>query len=814
MGVLFFRNVAAQHPRIGFHDAPNDPPRERSGRMKLAKQGGNRCSVAPESASFMLPSLLRPSPLRTAFLPSLLLVGLTSWSRAQSPATLPEVTVIASPASESGDASGSTTVLQGRDLATFHVDELGETVRRAANFAASDSGSGSFGDILSVRGLGNTTFFGPPAVVAYVDDVPAGAPISQALQASAISSVELLRGPQPLSGGSNAYGGVVNVRTRRPTGQMEGEIASEVGSYNFTKTSGWLMGPLIKDLLSFRVGGGYESRDGYLKNPETGTRLDSIEHSTIDGALYLTPAEGWEIQLSGAWSRDKDGAPRLTSHEREGFYDASPDHEGSQHRETEQQALRIAYENDQWKFLSVTSRRRWLLSPFTVDADYTPEPLGVFDVDLDQEVWSQEFRWSSADATKPFQWTAGLFGSTTEVDGENVRTFFAERQDVTITPLSLSITLPRLGRIPLPVVEIVAISDSEISATRVTRYHLEEKTAGFFAGGSWSGWEPFTFHAGTRLDWVRRTMERNSVATTDITTLTRVQPAPPLVIPLPRRAPLVIPVPTPDPFSTNTTLREATPHTKVEDEWTFLTPTAGVEWKLSPKAQAYAKGTHSFKPGGYSAYADSEELMAFDPEKCWNTEAGLRTQWLDGKLLLNMAGFYNEIRDYQTERGLSLADYVVLNADRAMTYGAEVEMLWSAHRRLDLSGSFGWTHSEFKRFTDPVTGTSLDGNTLPYAPEWNGLLAADFHLECGFFTRVEYLITGPTTYDDRNRPEFEQGTFGLLNTAIGWRKGPLTVTAYATNLTGEEYYTNINTTLRARSVGAPREYGLRMTLSF
>lgn len=38
--------------------------------------------------------------------------------------------------------------------------------------------------------------------------------------------------------------------------------------------------------------------------------------------------------------------------------------------------------------------------------------------------------------------------------------------------------------------------------------------------------------------------------------------------------------------------------------------------------------------------------------------------------------------------------------------------------------------------------------------------------------------------------------------------------AYATNLTGEGYYTNINATLRARSVGAPREYGLRMTVNF
>lgn len=762
----------------------------------------------------MLPRLFRSYLFQPATLPSLLMAGLSPWTQAQPALSLPEVTVLASPAPEPGDPTSSTTVIQGQDLATFHVDELGETMQRAANFFATDSGAGAFGDVLSVRGLGNSVFFGPPAVAVYVDDAPIGMPVSQALRTSAIASTVLARGPQPFSGGSNAYGGVVNIRTRQPGDRIEGEIQSTVGSYHLTDTSAWLMGPLIKDILSFRLGGGHESRHGYLKNPDTGTRLDSIEHTDVDGALYLTPAEGWEIRLSGAWSRDEDGAPRLTSQERAGFYDASPDHEGNQHRETEQQAFRIAHENEHWRFLSVTSRRRWLMSPFSLDADYTPEPLGVFDVDQESETWSQEFRWSSADGGHPFQWTAGLFGSTTESDGVNARTIATERQDVTVTPLALSITLPRLGRFPLPVLEIVAVSDSDISSSRVTRYHLEEETAGFFAGGSWSGWEPFTFHAGARVDWVRRAMERDSVTTTDVSTRTRVQPVAPLVVSLPRRAPLIVPVPTPEPFATETTLRDASPRTNVEEEWTHLTPTAGVAWELSPNAQVYTKGTHAFKPGGYSAYADDERLLAFDPEKCWNTEAGLRTQWLNGDLMVNVAGFYNEIRDYQTERGLSLTDYVVLNADRAITYGAELETLWNVHRRLCLSGSFGWMHAEFKRFTDPVTGTSLDGNALPYAPEWNGMLAADFHLECGFFTRVEYLVAGPTTYDDRNRPEYEQGAFGLLNTAIGWRKGMVTVTAYATNLTGEEYYTNISTTLRARSVGAPREYGLRMTFTF
>jgi outer membrane receptor protein involved in Fe transport len=108
----------------------------------------------------------------------------------------------------------------------------------------------------------------------------------------------------------------------------------------------------------------------------------------------------------------------------------------------------------------------------------------------------------------------------------------------------------------------------------------------------------------------------------------------------------------------------------------------------------------------------------------------------------------------------------------------------------------------------------LDGNTPPFVPEFDAALAADLHFDNGFFARIEYLLQGETKYDDFNRPDFEQDSFGLLNATVGVRTERWTAAVYGTNLTGEEYYTNMNTDIRTGAVGAPREFGVRLGLRF
>jgi len=705
---------------------------------------------------------------------------------------------------------------------SFRVRQPQEIVRLTPNSFASDSGSRSFGDVYSTRGLANTVFFGAPATTIYVDDVPFGETFTNAQRLAAINSVEVLRGPQPTLVGRNTYAGLINVRSRRPSDVFEGSFNYGYGSFEQQEFDGWVMGPIVGDTLGFRFGGSFDSRDGYLTNPLSGERVDFQEHWGINGGLFWKPAPGWEVNLTGSYDAFDDGAPRLTSLDRRtGFYTVSSDVAGQQQREINNQALRISYENDSFKFLSVTSHRGFDLNPYTIDLDFTPQPFGFISLSQTQELWSQEFRFSSNDPDADWKWNAGLYGSTSQIDGDAVRglnfDLFETRVDRVVTNSTIQVPVGPGIFLPVPITaRTTATTDisTNVNQSQYTVHTINEDAFAAFGGASYSGLNPMTFHFGARLDWVRRSLVRdkwsrglaNSVA--DTTAVTNIDP-----IPLPGFPPIPSRV---DKVTTKiaTPINSRVARIELEDEWLHVTPSAGVDWKINDNLLAYAKTTWAFKPGGFSAYADDPLFVPFDQETAWTTEAGIKSQWLDGRLTANLAGFYSAVRDYQVERSFTVTDYAVFNANRAEIYGVEFETNYALLPQLDFLGSIGWTHARLTSYTDPITGRNLDGVTPPYVPEFDALAALDFHLECGFFARAEYYAVGNTKFDDFNRNDFQQDAYGLVGASVGWRAKNWNIALYGSNLTQENYYTNMNPDIRTGAVGIPREFGVRVGVTF
>jgi iron complex outermembrane receptor protein len=704
----------------------------------------------------------------------------------------------------------------------FRVRQPQDIVRLTPNSSATDSGSRSFGDVYATRGLANTVFFGAPATTIYVDDVPFAETFTYAQRLLPVNSIEVLRGPQPTLVGRNSYAGLLNVRSLRPGNTFEGNLNYGYGSFETHEVDGYVMGPIAGETLGFRFGGAYDSREGYLTNPTNGQRVDGQEHWGINGGLFWKPAPGWDISLTASYDEFNDGAPRLTSLDRRtGFYTVSSDVEGRQERVVNNQALRIAYENDRFKFLSVTSHRGFDLDPYTIDLDFTPQPFGFTTLSQSQELWSQEFRFSSNDPDSAWQWNAGLYGSLSQIDGRALRglqfDLFDTRVDRLVTNTVFPVPVAPGVVIPIPITaRTTATTDiaTNVQQTQLTIHSIEEEAFAAFGGVSYSGFDPVTLHLGARLDWVRRSLVRdkssvglaNSIA--DTTAVTTVDPVPlPGFPPIPPRVDRVT-------SRIETPISDRVARLQFEEEWLHVTPSAGIDWKINDNVLAFAKTTWAFKPGGFSAYADDARFVPFDEEKAWITEAGLKSQWLDGRLTANVTGFYNAVRNYQVERSFTVTDYTVFNADRAEIYGAEFETTFALLPQLDFLGSIGWTHARLTSYTDPVTGRNLDGVTPPFVPEFDALAALDFHLESGFFARVDYNVTGNTRFDDLNREEFQQHTFGLFSASLGWRGKNWNVALYGTNLTQEEYYTIMNPEIRTGAVGIPREFGVRVGIRF
>jgi outer membrane receptor protein involved in Fe transport len=101
-----------------------------------------------------------------------------------------------------------------------------------------------------------------------------------------IERVEVLRGPQGTLYGRNATGGVVNTITATPKDSFSGEVSGEYGRFNRVRLSGYINVP-VSDTLAIRAAGIYINRDGTILNTGTGNMVDSRDL--------------WSTRLSAQW---------------------------------------------------------------------------------------------------------------------------------------------------------------------------------------------------------------------------------------------------------------------------------------------------------------------------------------------------------------------------------------------------------------------------------------------------------------------------------------------------------------------------------
>ena len=124
-----------------------------------------------------------------------------------------------------------------------------------------------------------------------------------------LERIEVLKGPQSALYGAGAIAGAVNVITKKPTDEFEGQVRlgyAEGDDYTF---KGSISGPIIEDTLRFRLSGYYRNTDGLI-NTTTGDDLDFEEQGALRGRLLFTPNDTVNLELRVAYSEMNAGAAR------------------------------------------------------------------------------------------------------------------------------------------------------------------------------------------------------------------------------------------------------------------------------------------------------------------------------------------------------------------------------------------------------------------------------------------------------------------------------------------------------------------------
>ncbi len=247
-----------------------------------------------------------------------------------------------------------------------------------------------------------------------------------------------------------------------------------------------------------------------------------------------------------------------------------------------------------------------------------------------------------------------------------------------------------------------------------------------------------------------------------------------------------------------------------ESSWDDIAPKISVDYRFSPEIMGYASVSKGFRSGGFNLLTTRPQYRDFGGEELWSYEIGGKTQWFDNRLMVNSAVFYMNIDQMQVEEAPTPTEAFVTNAAKATGYGAEIDLQARITRGFTLTGSFGYTHIEFDKFTDALG--DYKGNKNPYAPEYTFSIGGQYRMENGVYAGIDFLGYGEMYFDKAN--QFVQDAYQLVNAKIGYEAQNWDIYLYGKNIFDKEYnsdgyYGGFYTTF-----SPPREIGVKLTYRF
>jgi iron complex outermembrane receptor protein len=704
---------------------------------------------------------------------------------AESAATVAEVVVTALKQSQS---------LQDVPAAVSAIDAEALTARGAAGVEAISQmvpnlnfGTHAGTSLVTIRGVGSTVDSGitEPTVAMYVDGVFLPRATMSTLRAVDLERVEVLRGPQGTLYGRNATGGAINFISAAPTRDFTGQVNLSTGSRSAYGVSGYASGALAEGVM-FRLSGGREKQDGYVKVFPSGQKLDGTDVAYGRAALRLEPTSALTVELSARYEvADAANAYQqlLTPTVLPGAVQTT-----EVNRLDADQPFRMKAETlvlagtATWKIsddISLKSVTSYVdhKSKVDFDADSTTyDGFNALAFSRPSESYAQEL--NLVGSAGPVSWLLGAY--------------YYHEEASNALPLRLGAVFAPAFGVPINTV----LTQSVASKT---------ESVALFGDLTYSLSERLRLNVGLRYNHEEQ----------DFTQL--------LVLNIPG----VGVVPGEAAFAGGPL--------SVSDKSNKLLPKIGIQFDLTDDANLYAQWSRGFKSGGQNLEGGSGLSIGlkglFKPETLDAYEIGLKSQWADRTVTANLAAFYYDYSNLQVTITLPPSTTIVQNAD-AKIYGVEGEFNWKVTDAFRLNAAATLTHARFdgfKSFDDarPAQGVQdLDGEPLPHAPDVTLSLGAEYRATLAGSPLPALTLRADGFYSDRvvlryfgtaNDSQKSYATLGL-SAKLASEDGRTTLNAFLNNATNEHYLRNVT---YIGAVGAfmgnyapPRTWGVQISQKF
>lgn len=219
-------------------------------------------------------------------------------------------------------------------------------------------------------------------------------------------------------------------------------------------------------------------------------------------------------------------------------------------------------------------------------------------------------------------------------------------------------------------------------------------------------------------------------------------------------------------------------------------PKFSVSYDVNDDVMVYATVAQGYLSGGYiSGTVSSDDGFMYKPEYSWNYELGVKSSWLDKKLLVNLTTFFIDMQDKQVmSYSPALNSWAILNASTAYSQGLELEVRVRPVQGLDLFGGLGYTEARVQDWTAQEAGGgtyTYDGLALPNVPKFTGNAGVAYYHETGLFGRLDMNFQTESYSDAKNAVKNDK--FAVYNARLGYDKDGIGVTLWCKNLFDEVY---------------------------
>lgn len=749
---------------------------------------------------------------------------------------LEEITVTARKREESlKDIPLSITALTSQDIANRGVSELRDIIDLTPGLSISEFGAGQL-NFPVIRGLTNLTggAFAENNVSVFYNGVYLANSNMVDVTFLDLERVEVVKGPVSALYGRNAYSGVINYVTKRPSDEFEGTLKLEGGNHDRYGIQGSVSGPIVDGKLGVRLSGRFDSFGGTREDAISGVDFEGYEKKAIQAAFEIDPTESVNILATLYYSNDdydqplrvlttgncgapagafqttlcgkvpdfsdSDGTPRS----------GDPDFElfGNK-RELFMATGNVSIDMGAVSLTSVTSYMDGSEGQ-RIDRDGTgvgraypliggPTPtinLSTYGLsDADDDAFSQELRLSSNE-DENVRWSFGGFysrfnrlgGFTIVVDNGDV-----PAGATAIVPFPIGQGDPTNP----PFFQDARLKDRELSGFGLVDFDVTEQLT-VSAEARWTDQKKFQNQIGSFL---------------------------------------IFP-------------SDADGPDGIEGSWDFWSFRFTADYDVTDQTKLYTSAAKGNKAGGFNSLVVGAADLQYDPEVNWTYEAGIKTNFLDGRLGLDAAVFYSDLSSLQL-LGFAGVNSAIRNAGSAKAYGFESSVAAIVADGVTFGIGLAYSNPSFKdgafvnggtdvakcanipACADRIvvdsngnTGLNLSGYSLPRQSDWQGTLTVDivqpltedwdWTLRGNYrYESKQYTVSPPTNVA-------YVGSKHRANLRAGVESDQYSVTAYVDNVFNDDSAVNTGIILDPSNFTSPiavtyddkRTFGIEARVNF